>query len=139
MKFEKPYRSQLSKLLKQCAVKSELKMLAFHSVKLKGVASTVFARGICNIEKVVLDCGNNKTEWIEEMYREMFETIGETSKLKYLELHSQDLTFVDPIALALGVNKLENVVLSNCFLENVQPEEILQQILRKTNLKKLNI
>jgi hypothetical protein len=50
----------------------------------------------------------------------VFKTIGDDSKLKYLNVPGSEFTFVNPDILARGINKLEKANIYNIQLETAQ-------------------
>lgn len=136
---------QMAAFFKECAERTKLKKFylgfalnfehhGFH--QLHHVDPTLFASGISNIEKVTLHSFGGAHRQMEEL----FKTISKESKIKEITLRqSWCLAGVDPDVLAIGLNKLEKVDISNLNLEKEQLEKIFQQILIKSNLKKLDI
>jgi len=62
-----------------------------------------------------------------------------TLKLRRLDLSGSFLSHVDPVVLAIAVNKLERVNLADTFITDEQLKQILQQVLSETRLQELHI
>jgi len=126
---------QTSAFFSTCAVKTKLRKIRFQSWNLEKVDPELIALVFGRMEKVEFDAGvKNENNQLERL----LESLDAETKLKDLRVFGY-ISSVDPDILALGVNQLEKVDLSSTNLTSTQIKKLINQTLKKSKLKYLDI
>ena len=121
------------------AQKQSVKELVIIGSDFSKVSPEVLGQCINNMERVHFVPHIWGTGMSHNQVDAIFTNMRRGTKLRRLNLRSNDLSRVDAKVMAECVNKLEEVDMWNTSLRNEQVEEILLQINHKTTLKKLNL
>jgi len=124
-------------LFEQMAQESKVKKLNMMSINLSSVRAATLAKAVVGLVEAEL----SYTHLTSEQVNMIFEHLGEKKepKLKLFNLVGNNLRSVAPHALAEGFNRVETTNLSDTRIDGEQVKAVLEEMVRKTRLKKIKM
>jgi len=95
----------------------------------------LLAKAVTQLEEVQL----SGTQLTPQQVEAIFAAIDKSSLLKVLKICGNNLSSVNPVVMARGVNKLETVDLRHTSMKRQQMTQVLTQSLVATSLRKLKL